>query len=109
MKIFGWVLIVMFILYTILPLHYYTEQVFVEGPPKVIEYYTFEDGKMNVHKSELPNISVVERTQRTWFLLVIPLEILDSPASGIGRVIGYFSFLVLGIWLIKRKKRVVVG
>jgi len=103
-KIIGWILVIVFILYTVLPLHYYTEHVWVEGPPDVIEYYTFDDGKMSVHESELPNISLIERTQRTWFLLVLPLIIFENPAYGIGNAIGYFSFLALGIWLIKRKK-----
>ncbi len=88
-KIFGWILIAMFVLYTLLPVHYYTENIFVEYPPD---------------QYGIPHFGVEERTSQTWFLLVVPLEIFENPALGIGKLIGYFGVLGVGIWLIKRKE-----
>jgi len=89
-KIFGWILIIAFILYTLLPLHYYTEDVVVRYPPD---------------QFGIPHFGVEERTSQTWFLLVMPLEIFESPAYGIGKLIGYFGVLGLGIWLVRSKKK----
>jgi len=94
-KIFGWMLIIAFILYTLLPVHYYTENVVVKYP----SYYG----------QGIPRFEMEERTSQTWFLLVIPLEIFESPAIGVGKLIGYFGVLGAGIWLIKRKKSVAVN
>lgn len=84
-KIFGWILIVLFILFTLLPVYYYTELV-----------------------PAYPSYGMVERTSQTWFLLVVPLEILlgENLAINVGRLIGYFGVLGVGIWLIKHKKRI---
>ena len=96
MKILGWILIIAFILYTLLPVHYYTESVVVEYP----SYYG----------EGLPKFVMEKRTSQTWFLLVIPLAIFENPAYGVGKLIGYFGVLGVGIWLIrKRRKSVAVN
>lgn len=91
-KVFGWMLIILFILYTLLPVHYYTKVVPVEYP----SYYG----------GGLPKFTMEERTSQTWFLLVIPLEIFESPAYGVGKLIGYFGVLGVGVWLVRKSKKV---
>lgn len=105
-KVLGWILIIVWILFTLLPLYLHTEQVIVEGSPYVVESYSFEDGVVKVHEYEFPNFSVEERSYKTWFILAAPSEIIENPAYGMGKVVGYFGFLVLGIWLVVRKYRV---
>ena len=102
-KVLGWILIIVWILFTLLPLYSHTEQVIVEGSPYVVESYSFEDGVVRVHEYEFPNFSIVERKYKTWFILVVLFEIIENPAYGMGKAVGYFGFLVLGIWLVVRK------
>lgn len=83
-KIFGWTLIIIFILFTLLPVYYYTELV-----------------------PAYPSYGMIEKTSQTWFILVIPLDILlgKDLAINVGRLIGYFGVLSVGIWLVRKSKK----
>ena len=88
-KIFGWVLVVAFILYALLPIHPFTVT-------KVV---------MSYNQLGLPVFETVEVTQYSWFVVVNTLELLTGDvAISIGRFLGYFMILGVGVWLIKRKK-----
>jgi len=41
-----------------------------------------------------------------YLYVVIPSRILEAPVAGVGNLIGFLGYLVLGIWLIKRKDKV---
>lgn len=60
-KKFGWILIIMFILFSLLPIYYYTETI-------PVTHYSQSLG--------LPSVVMEERISQTWFLLVTPLDIL---------------------------------
>lgn len=77
-KIFGWILIALLILATLLPIW-----------PYPYALYTIGGGEVTI-------------TKYTWWILSIP----DNQGSVIfGEIIGYIGFWILGIWLVKRKRK----
>jgi len=83
LRTIGWILIVVWIFFTILPLY-----------PQTGHFFTgnyFDENK-----------GIIEKTYMTWFLPSLPLEIARDPWSGAGQAIGWIGVLVLGIWLVSR-------